>query len=119
MNMTYENPEWVTKLNEIIESAKEETNKKEPMKKHARIILTPRDEGLLWYELLKDLNSLKKYDNEIIKYPKVFEKICTRFSIKKQKAWECLFFLREFQFIEMIKCNGVKLNYKFENNLDI
>lgn len=112
--MTYENPEWIAKLNEIMESQKEETNKKEPEKKHARIILIPRDEGLLWYEMLKDLNSLKRYDNEVIKYSKVFEKICKRFSIKKPRARECLFFLREFQLIEFIGSSGIRLNYKFE-----
>jgi len=50
-----------------------------------------------------------------IPFPIVWSTICTNFSIKKPMAWECLFLLKEFGFIEIIKFHGIKLNYKVKN----
>ena len=47
-----------------------------------------------------------------IPFPKVFEKVCRGFSIKKSDAWEVLFLLRDVGLIEIIKFKGIKLNVK-------
>ena len=47
-----------------------------------------------------------------IPFPKIFEKICRGFSIKKQEAWEILFVLRDVGIIEIIKFRGIRLNVK-------
>lgn len=70
-----------------------------------------RDEGLLWVEMLNCLYKLKK-NKEIISFPTIFEGVCTKFSMTKAKAWNCLFFLAEFGLIEVVKGHGVKLNYE-------
>lgn len=109
--MNYENPEWVKKINKLIEQAKGERKSKSEVKKKQQIILTPKEEGLLWTEMLKDLASLKK-NKEIISFSTVFEKICRKFSITKAKAWNCMFFLVEFGLIEIVRFHGIRLNYK-------
>lgn len=52
---------------------------------------------------------------DYVPFPIIFEKLCRGFSIKKAEAWECLFLLREFGFIEIIKFRGVKLNFRIKN----
>lgn len=106
--MPHENPYWVNKLHELLKESKIEKQQSEQIKKE-QIIITTRDEGLLWTEMLNELYKLDK--KEIIPFPMVFEKICTKFSMTKAKAWNCLFFLREFGFIEIAKCHGIRLNY--------
>lgn len=103
------NPEWVNNLLTLVEEAKKESKEKPSIKE--QIILIPKSEGLLWFEMLKDLDSIKN-KKEIIPFPLVFQKICSRFSMKKSKAWNCLFFLAEFGLIDIIKYHGIKLNYK-------
>jgi len=80
-------------------------------------LLTINKEGLLWAELLNHLNEVAnsykfKNQNKILPFPAVFEAICRKCSIKKAKAWECLFFLSEFGLIEVVRFHGIKLNYK-------
>lgn len=52
-------------------------------------------------------NSKKAY----IPFPVIFEKVCRAFSITKQEAWIVLFTLQDFGCIEVIRGNGIKLNY--------
>ena len=78
-------------------------------------IILPNKEGLYG----KFLSRLKEAEQDAagaskktyVPFPKVFEKVCRGFSITKAEAWESLFLLREFGFIEIIKFRGVKLNF--------
>ncbi|MDP3881969.1 MAG: hypothetical protein Q8Q31_03785 [Nanoarchaeota archaeon] len=44
-----------------------------------------------------------------IPFPDVFEKLCRSFSIRKNEAWELLFTLRDFGFINIVATKGVIL----------
>lgn len=102
------NPEWVEKISEILKDKKEiHVEEGKP-----KIIWEIKEDGLLWTEMLIVLYKIKKRNKDIISFPNVFEKICSKFSITKAKAWNCLFFLKEFGLIEIISCHGIKLNYK-------
>lgn len=101
------NPEWVEKINEILR------NKKDIQSREAKpkIIWEIKEDGLLWTEMLKALSTIK-INKRVIPFKTVFECICRRFCITKSKAWNCLFFLREFGLIEIRRSHGIKLNYK-------
>lgn len=48
-------------------------------------------------------------NNGIIRFPDVFSKLCTGFSIKKDDCWELLYFFKEMGLIEIVCGHGVKL----------
>lgn len=50
-----------------------------------------------------------KGSNGIIRFPDVFSKLCTGFSIKKEDCWELLFFFKEMGLIEIVCGHGVKI----------
>jgi hypothetical protein len=70
----------------------------------------------------KFLERLKEAETKIalasrkdyVPFPIIFEKVCRGFSINKQTAWECIFLLKEFGFIEIIKFKGIKLNFEIK-----
>ena len=47
--------------------------------------------------------------NGIIRFPDVFSKLCTGFSIKKDDCWELLFFFKEMGLIEIVCGHGVRV----------
>lgn len=47
--------------------------------------------------------------NGIIRFPDVFSKLCTTFSLKKEECWELLFLFRDFGLIEIICGHGVRI----------
>ena len=49
-----------------------------------------------------------KGNNDIIKFPDIFSKLCTGFSIRKKDCWELLFLFRDMGFIEIICGHGIK-----------
>jgi hypothetical protein len=59
-------------------------------------------------------NRLKKLqtDSDIIRFPQVFEKLCSSFQITKRQCWEVLFMFRDFGFIEIVKGQGIKIILK-------
>lgn len=82
------------------------------MKTKLKIKLTSKEDGLLWTEMLNYLNLLnKKSYHSYIPFSELFEGLCRKFSIKKAKAWNCIFFLKEFGFIEVVRFRGIKLTY--------
>ncbi len=102
------NPEWVKKINEILKNKKDiQVGEEKP-----KIIFELKEDGLLWTEMLITLHKIKRKNKSIIPFPIIFESVCRKFSITKTKVWNCLFFLREFGLIEIIKCHGIKLNYR-------
>lgn len=105
------NSYWVT---EVLRMSKATEKIKKKILNVEEIIISPKENGLLWFEMLKTL-SLLKSTNGIISFPDYFEKACTKFSITKAKAWNCMFFLKEFGLIEIVKCHGIKLNYLIKN----
>jgi hypothetical protein len=121
--MVEDNPSWMRDLLNLMEEAekakvlkkKENPDKvieisDEPLEK---IVISSKERGLLWFEMLEILQKLKS-KNEIISFPEYFECVCRKFSIKKAKAWNCLFFLVDFGFIEIVKFRGIKLKYTIE-----
>lgn len=63
-------------------------------------------EGL--YSLFLDrLKELKPNSSGIIRFPEVFEKLCTSFQITKKQCWDTLFMFRDFGLIEIVKGQGV------------
>jgi len=58
-------------------------------------------------ERLKELD--KPLGTKIIRFPKVFGKLCSTFSITKQECWELLFMFRDLGFIEIIPYQGIKI----------
>ena len=63
---------------------------------------------------LARIKECEKFKGQIIPFPKVFEKICRSFSIKKKEAWELLYILNEFNFIEIKAFHGVVLKNEWE-----
>ncbi len=63
----------------------------------------------LYSIFLKRLKDLKPDKSGIIRFPKVFEKLCTSFQITKKQCWEILFMFRDFGLIEIVKGQGVKI----------
>jgi len=61
--------------------------------------------GLLFQRLEKIRSECHK---EIVPFPIIFESICRSFSMKKQQAWEVLFFLRDLGLIEIVPLHGVR-----------
>ncbi len=132
MDNPYENPPWVKKIIALLDHKGEvELNSKpiedkvslskslqkrkensELKEEKIKIVLTPKEEGLLWTEMLKELRSLKKRNRDIIPFPDVYEKLCRKFSMRKAKVMNCLLFLAEFGFIKFVCCKGIKLNYE-------
>ena len=66
--------------------------------------------GGLYAIALKRLMELKANPKTgIIRFPKVFNKLCTTFTITKQECWEILLILKDLGFIKIIPNQGVKL----------
>ncbi len=66
----------------------------------------PRISGL-YAIALKRIKDCEKVKGEIIPFPKIFERLCCCFSIKKSEAFEILFIMRDFDLIEIKKFHGV------------
>ena len=58
---------------------------------------------------IEELGSLNK--GEIIRFPKIHEKICRSFSITKKESFEILCILREFDKIKIVPYHGVVIKY--------
>jgi hypothetical protein len=58
------------------------------------------------------LNRLLKTQRgrKIVPFPEVFQELCRSFSIKKDEAWELLFILRDFGFVELVRGHGIRIN---------
>lgn len=68
----------------------------------------------LYFIALKRLNKLDKSKEGVIRFPKVFEKLCCTFMIKKKECWEMLLMFRDLGFVEIVPFQGIKIrtNYK-------
>jgi len=56
---------------------------------------------------LERIRECEEVKGEIISFPRVFEKLCRSFQIKKIQCWEILFMLRDADMIEIKKFHGV------------
>ena len=65
----------------------------------------------LYSIFLKRLKKLEKHPNKLIKFPVIFQTVCSNFKMTKDEAWDVLFMLNEFGLIELVPFNGVRLNY--------
>lgn len=67
------------------------------------------------FYLIKRLKECEKSQLEIIKFDKIFSKICSIFSMPKKDAWKLLYSLHDLSIIQIIPNHGVILNYDFIN----
>jgi hypothetical protein len=65
------------------------------------------------YSLFLDrMKELKPNSSGVIRFPVVFEKLCASFQITKKQCWDILFMFRDFELIEIVKGQGIKINIK-------
>jgi hypothetical protein len=64
--------------------------------------------GLFW-ERLKELKKHENPKSKIIRFPEVYEKLCSNFSMPKDLAKEILYIFRDFGLIEVVAYQGIKL----------
>jgi hypothetical protein len=65
--------------------------------------------GGLYALALARLKELESPLNKIIRFPRVFEKLCATFSITKRQCWEILFIFRDLGFIEIVPHHGIRI----------
>lgn len=70
----------------------------------------------LYFIALNRIKNLDKSKDKIIRFPKVFKRLCSSFQIKKDDCWDILITLREFGFIDIVKFQGIRIrNPRFSN----
>jgi len=83
-------------------------------KKHLELKLrVPRDS--LHAILLERIASCRKPGEEIIKFPAIFSKVASSFSIPKERVWALLYLLHDLQIITIIAGHGLKINFSIKN----
>lgn len=65
--------------------------------------------------LLDRIASCKRPGEDIIKFPAIFSKVASSFSIKKERVWTLLYFLHDLKIITIVAGHGVKINYRVKN----
>jgi len=70
----------------------------------------------LYTILLDRIASCKEPGQEVIKFPKLFSKIASSFSIPKTKVWSLLYLLNDLGLIKIVFGHGVKINFSMEQN---
>jgi hypothetical protein len=63
----------------------------------------------LYSVFLDRLKELKPNNSGIIRFPEIFEKLCSSFQITKKQCWDVLFMFRDFGLIEIVKGQGIKV----------
>lgn len=64
----------------------------------------------LYLLALQRIEELRSNNNSrIIRFPRVFEKLCSSFCITKSQAWELLFLFHELGFLEVVPYQGVRV----------
>lgn len=100
-------PHWV----EVISEYEKELSGQRPSREENTLHDSHPCSGRGLYGLM--LRRLKELETDspsgIIRFPKVFEKLCRNFSISKEECWELLFLLRDSGFIELIPYQGIRL----------
>jgi len=66
----------------------------------------------LYIILLERIASCKKSSEDIIKFPAIFSKVASSFSISKERVWTLLYLLHDLNLITIIFGHGVKINYE-------
>lgn len=72
-------------------------------------ILANKEQSFDLYCLAHErIKECERFEKEIISFPKVFQKLCRSFSIKKAQAWKLLFILaNDFDLIKIVPYHGV------------
>jgi hypothetical protein len=58
---------------------------------------------------IQRLSTLNKFSSGIIRFPRVFSKLCSTFCINKKDCWELLFDMREEGMIDIVPFQGIKI----------
>lgn len=61
----------------------------------------------IFFKRLEELNGSSHPG--IIRFPVVFKKLCRNFSITKKECWGLLFTLRDFEMIEIVPFQGIRI----------
>lgn len=73
----------------------------------------PSDRDLLWNEMINHLHTTASKHHigsgKIMPYPIVFEAVCRKYSVTKDKGWRCLQVLKKMNAIEFVPCHGIIL----------
>lgn len=59
--------------------------------------------------ILKRIESCKQDNDELIKFPKIFSKLCVSLQITKKQAWELLYFFNDLGLIQIVCGHGIKI----------
>jgi len=90
-----------TMLFVFIQSMKGEDDVQQPEK-------FPKGLYSIFIDRLKKLETGK---GRVIRFPRVFECICTNFKMTKEECWDILFMLNEFKIVELVPYHGIRLLY--------
>lgn len=63
----------------------------------------------LYSVLIERLNKLPKTRSRIIRFPHVFMIMGSLFRLRKQQSWDLLLLLHEFEIIEVIPYQGIRI----------
>jgi len=93
MKPTDETPEWIKLIDSIINDKNIETSDKLSISGIA----------------IERMKKLPKTNDDIIRFPNVFHKICSSLQISKKDAWELLFQLQKEGYIQIVPYQGIKI----------
>ena len=65
--------------------------------------------------LLERVASCKKQGENIVRFPAIFSKIGSSFSIPKKRVWTLLYFLHDLNLIEIVFGHGIKINFSVKD----
>lgn len=69
-------------------------------------------DGSLYRLAFERLQACKPSSNGILRFPIVFQRLGSTFSLPKEEVWKLLFVLREMGLIEVVAYHGVRINGK-------
>ena len=75
----------------------------------AQAVMAMTERAGLYTLTLDRLGKLGKTRNGIIRFPDVFEKLCSSHQMTKDQCWDVLFLLAEFDIIKIIPGHGIKI----------
>lgn len=83
------------------------------------IIIKKANKSGLYTLALWRIKKLRSSPDGIIRFPNVFESLGRSFQINKSDIWELLFLFREFGFVDLVRCQGIRVNKKMYSEVKI
>jgi hypothetical protein len=103
-----EPPEWIGVIKEYTELSNraEETITNEQNGLRIHMALSTGILALLM-ERIRELDANPK--SGIIRFPKIFKRLCESFQIQKEYVWQLLYCLRDLGYLEIVPFQGVRI----------